>query len=1671
MSSIDERTVKMRFDNAGFKKAAVETQGALANVDKAVANSGKGKGLLDMAGHMDTVKVKASAMQIAVVTALATIVTKAVDAGLRLGKALTLDPFTQGFQEYELKIKSIQTILANTTGENLKTVTGYLAELNEYSDKTIYNFAQMTTAIGKMTTAGIQLDDATMVVKGFHNMVALAGGDATAAAGAMEQFVYGLQAGKITALDWQSIATRGLGSQSLQKAFFETARAAGTLKDVPVTTTFEEWSKSVGGFKGSLQSGWLTSEVAVDALSIMTGDIKDVQELMKLGFDEKTARDMLDVAGKAVDAATKVRTLTAFFGTLKEQIGSGWSQVLEVIFGDINEATKTFTKLSDATGRIVGNIFDYLTKLAKGWEDFGGRTAVLQTLKNVLAPIGAILGLIAKGWKAAFGDSEAGKGISTFMKAIQHITRPLRILGKLISGQLTPLEAWERLITVVKNAIRNFASWIGGKVDLDKMFGKVPNGENLLTFVKDFAREVREAIERVEDLLDGTGKFADVVKGFDMPDLGSLFGKDDSKILGFAGALKNGASQITGAAKNEESGGIFNPDAVLDTSRISDIPDGSSLTEYASDLTKGTEDVKTAGGVFMDVFGGLIDGIKDFFGGFDFDDLVASFNLAVLATTFISISKFLNTLSNSFAGFVGTGEAINGILTSASDALGSFQTTARAKLILNIGIAVGILAVSLWLLSTIPAKKLVTGLAGLAGVMLIMKVGVDSIAKAVEKMDSKGTPFKLGGLALALLALGAAVLMLTGAFILMRFVKWEDMLKGLLTLVVVMTMMERLGNLGKDAAKNLAAGAFAIGLIAASMVILAGALLLFKLVDWESMGKAGIALAAVTIAVGALALIPYDGIAKVGVAFLAVSVGMLALANALLIFQLVKWESIGKAAVILTAITLALGALMIVGGGPVGAAAFLGIGAAMIMLATAGLLLNKVDWSAIGKLALIMTILIAGFAAFLFIITIFAPALVILSAFAGSLALLAIALTGLALAFAVVFPLLAAGAGAFAAFATGAAVAFAIFMTTLAAEAPIIKKAFLDILQVLIDAIVEAVPMVIQGLKDLWKAIKEQFSGGGEGGQMNALMGDSGKSWMEKLRDGIKKKIPEIIDKAIELGKKFLAGLTRRAGEFAAKGAELVARIIAGIATRIDRVVDAAVDLIIAFAQGIASGYGRILKAGVKLIADFLHELASTIRSGSAAIGSGISDVLDAMRDVGVNMVKGLIEGLKSMVGDAMGAITDLAGDMIQAAKDKLKVFSPSRVFKNIGKFLVQGLTNGIQDNAVSAINAVASMVSGQIAVANEYISSFIQKLDQQAIAASAKAAGLADAAAEASRSADAAAKRAEKTKKNKKDDRKARKAQKAAEEMSDAAEKAAKKAERAEARAEKAKEAQDRADEFEKADLLTKAQMRSEDAQMSMDEAKNHEFNAARNLAEAEALEKQAGAKGVSAKDAKALRKEADRLRKQAEAQARKANAAIKQARTFASEALALQTAAGQEAALQFQEQYDQEAADDAAQDAFEKLTDAEKAVKRREQAAALQAKADQQLADAKQLAYTDLEAANELASEAMANAQKARDYLDEAADLEEKKANGTGTSAATTSGRVVNTAITDAAGLAMQRANERYDAATAAAAATPTVEFNQYNNSPESLNPSEVYRRTHNLLAVAGDKLIPAA
>lgn len=1617
MSSTDDRIVRMQFDNAQFKRGAAETKQQLADVNKSVDAAGKNKGLLNLNSNMQQVAVTASKMQVVATTAIATITAKAVDSAVQLGKSLTLAPMMDGFREYE-SLLTKQNVIMNATGKSAGYVKRTLNDLNAYSDKTIYSFGDMTSAVQKFVNAGISLPMATQTIKGIGNAAAFSGASSEEASRAMYAFSQSMSLGFVGLQDWNQIENANMGTVKFKNELLKAAEAAGTLKkqgDGYVTST-GKYVSATKGWRDGLQEQWATTEVLNKAL----GKYADTNT--KLGR-------------KAFKSAQQVRTFSAFMDTLKESLGSGWASIFTSLIGGLGSSTRMWTGLSESVGGAVQSVFGFLTTTLTTWRKMGGFQKTLEGIKNILAPFGAILEAIGEAWRAAFPNSGSGSGKALYglSAGFAAITSPLQLVADLIRGSVPFLTVFFQTVkiggTIIGNAIgvvKDFVGSLLGLVDL-----KAPSSGGFIGFVKDLASAVADAVDQVSDLL-AKGKSLTSAFGSvdikmpdlpDMPDFGSALGGkeistgsvDTSAVQGAVGIFKSAASSIKGSgdeigAAGDRAAGVL------------------SWLKNALGATK--------------------DAVMGFISDLSFEDIVAGFNMAIFTVVSVAIARFLNSLRTSFTGFAeifgSVGQAMEGFA-------GAAQKQAWAAIILNFAIAIGVLAAALLILSFIPADKLKKALATIAVAMVLFVLVMKNFAKIIDDLDGKGINLKIITLSVAIVAMAGAMLLLSLALLVMNKVDWQSIAKGLVTMFVTMKMLESLGNLGRYAAKNLVAGAAAIAIVAGAMIVLAGALLLFKLIDWESMGKAGAALGGVSLAVGLLALIPYQGIAKVGGALLAASVGMLAIANAFVIFGAVKWESIWKGIVVLGALTIALGALMFVGN-PVTISGVVGLGAAMVLLAGAMMILNEVEWASIAKISVIMLALLAAFSLLLVILTIAAPIIPVLGLFALAVLALGAGLAAFAAGMAIAMSLAAAGTAAFAAMATGAAVAIAVFLTTLAAEAPVMKDAFLKILQALIDTIVEAVPMVIDGVKRLFAAIKDQFSGGGAKKEMNGAGGDVTSS----LGDGIKKKMPEIVKKARELIVSFINGLIERAGSISAAGARLLAKLIEGLASRLGEVIQAGANLIISWVQGITKESARVARAAAKAVIDFINKMAEEIRVQGPALG-------EAMGNLGSAMVEGLITGIASMAGEAIGRIKDLAGDMVSAAKDKLKVFSPSRVFRDIGKFIVQGLTNGVQDNAAAAITSVASMVSGQISMATEYISRFIQKLDQQAIAAQGKAAGLASAAQKAAKAADVAEKKANKTK-GKADDKRARKARNSADRLANKAERASDKADTKGSKVESAIAREERQKEFQSSDLLGKAQMRSEDAQRQLDSVKASEARAQAALTEAAALDKASRAAGLSKKQRKEMREEADRLRKVAAQYAKTANQQRDAAQASAQDALRYQHLAGAEAAKAFQDQYDAEARAEAEAEAFDKLSDKDKAAKRREQAAAAQKQADADLAEAKRLAYSDIEAANELAILAMDGAERARQFMEEAEDYE---ASGGGPTSAIP---VDLEPGADAAAL-FNRYADLYDAGYAAMAAGPSVQFNQYNSSPEALNDIEIYRHTNNLVTYAADKVAPAA
>ena len=387
-TTIDERVVEMRFDNKQFESNVQTSLSTLDRLKKSLNLSGAAKGFDEidsaskkvnmngLANAVESVRLKFSALEVMAVTTLANITNSALNAGKRIVSALTIDPIKTGFQEYETQIGAVQTILANTQheGTNLQQVNRALDELNTYADKTIYNFTEMTRNIGTFTAAGVNLQTSVDSIKGIANLAAVSGSTSQQASTAMYQLSQALAAGKVSLMDWNSVVNAGMGGKVFQDALVRTSELLGTGAKNAINM--------YGSFRESLTKGeWLTTEVLTETLKQFAGAYSEA-DLIQQGFSESQAKEIAQMAKTAEEAATKVKTFTQLWDTLKESAQSGWTATWEILIGDFEEAKDLLSEVSETIGNVIGEAAQARNDLLSGGLSSGWKQLLNQGIAD-----------------------------------------------------------------------------------------------------------------------------------------------------------------------------------------------------------------------------------------------------------------------------------------------------------------------------------------------------------------------------------------------------------------------------------------------------------------------------------------------------------------------------------------------------------------------------------------------------------------------------------------------------------------------------------------------------------------------------------------------------------------------------------------------------------------------------------------------------------------------------------------------------------------------------------------------------------------------------------------------------------------------------------------------------------------------------------------------------------------------------------------------------------------------------------------------------------------------------------------------------------------------------------------------------------------------------------------
>jgi len=542
--SIDQRIVDMQFNNKQFEsgvKTSISTLDKLKsslNLDKSTKSlmglhdAARKFSLAGIADGVDAIASRFSNLGIMGMTALANITNSAVNAGKRIVSALTIDPIMAGFREYETQINAVQTILANTSmkGTTLNQVNAALDELNVYADKTIYNFTEMTKNIGTFTAAGVDLKTSVSAIKGIANLAAVSGSNAQQASVAMYQLSQALSSGTVKLMDWNSVVNAGMGGQVFQDALKETARLHGVAIDQMITDE--------GSFRNTLEKGWLTSEVLTETLSKFTGDLNETQ-LKTMGYTEAQIVEIMKLGKMANDAATKVKTLSQLYDTLKEAAQSGWSQSWKLIIGDFGEAKEVFTEISNVMGKLIGDSAQVRNNLlsgglSSGWkqllyagvaDEAGYIDALMAVAKahdvkidEMITKEGSFTATLKSGWLTADMMSEALKNLTAKTQGLSD--DQLTELGY-TRAQITALEEFNKEVQNGTVSLDDFAKKMTLASGRENLIQALRNSfEGLMSILKPIGDGFREIFPAAtgEQLYALTEKIRDFTAQFKLSD-------------------------------------------------------------------------------------------------------------------------------------------------------------------------------------------------------------------------------------------------------------------------------------------------------------------------------------------------------------------------------------------------------------------------------------------------------------------------------------------------------------------------------------------------------------------------------------------------------------------------------------------------------------------------------------------------------------------------------------------------------------------------------------------------------------------------------------------------------------------------------------------------------------------------------------------------------------------------------------------------------------------------------------------------------------------------------------------------------------------------------------------------------------------------------------------------
>lgn len=1283
---VDQRVVELQFNNTNFEKNTKKSMDSIDRMMEKLQFKGAEKGFekLDAAAEkvdfatmnrsLDTLQQKFSALDIMAATVLVNITNKAMNAGERLVKSLSLDQITSGWNKYAEKTSNVQTIM-NATGKSIDQVNGYLNKLMWYSDETSYSFSEMTSALSQMTAAGGNIDKMIPMIMGIANATADAGKTGFAFQSTIRNLTQSYSAGHLQLQDWKSLNLMGTATKALKQELIDTAEELGVIKKGEVT---------IASFESSLQKKWANTEVMEKTFGKYASMMEAAYELTQKnkGMTSSEALEQLkgqygELAERAALAAQQATSFAQAIDSTKDAVSSKWMAVFETLFGNKEEATDTWTELANRLYDIFVPSIDALNDRMKagldtGWQqmlsnELGDQgDAYTYALEQVALATGA---LTEKQIEEAgsFGEALQKNGVSadTLRQALDESissTEKLLALGdKELDAQGYDKDAIQKAhdqFVKLNEAVQN------GTLDLEgyaKAIGRVSGREhlmqglwNIMDAIGKLVTPIKEAFNEIFPPADGDRIYT-IAERFDLLTQKLIISDKTAANIkktfeGVFSVIRVGVNMlktVVQTAANVLSAAVPLGDVLLGMT--------ASIGEFVSSVDESLDPLEALGSMITGfvqtiapvlysfgkeadvVFSNFANGAKDAFNSFDpermKDFITGGLSVGILA----SVKSFLDgikSVGESAKGIIG---GIKDTIDSLGEAIDAWKEAKKSETLITIAKSIGIIAASLAVVSMIKPERLSASMEAMTGVFL----GLLGVMKALALISKEVSSLKLMAVGTGMVAVSSAVLVLSGALKVISTIDKSNLLASVAALGGVMAGLTIVGAvLSKDEARFLkgAAGliafAGAVGILTTALKALSG----LKLEEMAK-GLGGISgIAAVLVLAAKLMNGVKFGIGN-GAAFLMMAGSMNLLVSAFKSFGEMNWTEIGKA---LTTAGASIGVFVLalnLAKGTLGAAVALTTMAAAVNLLVPAI--KELGSLSLTEMGMALLAVAGAFTALGVAAAILAPLTPVIVALSLSISALALSI------------------GALLALNSAA-----MFIGNLASSLTLLQNLNF---QVFIEALKSAAWLVVEFITGIIRGLAEVAS----------TLATSIAKIIEAVCSAIVLSAPAIGEAL------YVAGTTL---------IDVIIKLLDYIWLKCEPALNDLWDKFTGLVKKKAENFSLLDLLGLKWenpFAPFLDELEHG--------DSFMSGLYQQMTGTGKYATEGFANGEtdKDAIAQVKQASSNVANTAVETMKDDLDQHSPSKVMAEIGRFVTLGLAEGIGDQ-----NALAKAKAAMLNVA-----------------------------------------------------------------------------------------------------------------------------------------------------------------------------------------------------------------------------------------------------------------------------------------------------------------------------------------------------------------------------------